>query len=205
MKWIQIAHRRGYRIFIADAYSFHRHLRYAIEHSGEGNNIPTYYVGTTFYYLDNPEGRTARLSEVAARSVMGPESLLATFGISPPPIADLQGASLEMKSTHIGDEDVYFASLTRHVINDFHPIPNSNCFDTDIGPPDLALSPGAPEAGDYAIVVEGLTGPQRSMLQLRVDDQPVGREADFYAPTSGRSGPQQLQCYISRRVRIFCM
>ena len=190
----------GYRLFIGDAYSFHRNLRYTIEHSGDGNNIAADYVGTTYYYLDRAGGNSSRNSSMftgaASRAVFEPASFVLTFFPSPPVIAALMRTSLELHGSRMDGAWVTVASLALSTSAD---LPNGsvlgkspNTFDSDFGPPVMALSVEVPKAGGYAIFVDGLTGPRLAMLQLRVNDQPVGNAVDFYAPTPGRSGEQKL-------------
>jgi hypothetical protein len=65
---------------------------------------------------------------------------------------------------------------------------NDDTFD----PPMLVLRIEAPRAGRYAVFAEALSGPDAAMLQLRVNDDPVGTALDFYAPAPANPGPQRL-------------
>jgi len=77
-------------------------------------------------------------------------------------------------------------------IPDMVPVASHTSFDSFQGPPQMVLRIPAPKAGIYTILVDGMTGPQAAMLQLRVNDEPVGQALDFYAPTRGRSGLRKL-------------
>ncbi len=194
----------GYRLFLGDAYSFRHSLRYTIEHGGEGNKVVTDYVGTTFYYLDRPDGDSGPLPNVAARDVLEPESFELTFYPSPPKIVALLGASLQLSAAQLDGKQVNFAALTRNISEfappppgtnkpgEFGTPPNDNTFDSLFGPPVMVVSVDVPKAGTYAISVEGLTGPTGAILRLRVNDEAVGNAVDFYATSRGRSGPQKL-------------
>jgi hypothetical protein len=198
----------GYRLFLTDPYIFHRSLRYTIEHGPEGNKEVTDYVGTTFYYLDNPGGSSSPLPPVAERAVRDPEVFLLNFYPSPPPIVALLDASLEQNVTRsLGgkSESTFYASFKRTTFTGIGDVPpefslfvvgtdkDSNRFDEGMfGPPSLVLSVEVPVAGTYAIDVEGITGPDCAKLQLRVNDEPVGKAVDFYSSEVARSGPQRL-------------
>lgn len=173
----------GYRLFIADAYSFHRSLRYTIEHGPEGNNIATDYVGVVFYYLDNPEGNLAVLPDSALRRIIDPEGFVLTFSPTSPPVAAMISASLELKQDQGIGSFVSAAPLDT--------TPNTDSWEVYL-PPQLVLSVKIHKAGVYAISVDGLTGPSGAVLQLRVNDQPIGDAVDFYAPVPGKSGRKEL-------------
>jgi hypothetical protein len=73
-----LARTGGYRLFLTDAYIFHRSLRHTIEHGGEGNKVATEHTATSFYYLDRPEGKPEPLSAAAERAVWDPETFSLT-------------------------------------------------------------------------------------------------------------------------------
>jgi len=147
----------------------------------EGNNIPTDYVGTSFYYLDRAEGKPSSLPKTTDRSVTDPESFIVTFFPSSASIATFMNLALSL--TPIKNEWAGFISLT----------PSATDWWTQAGfQPTIGLAVEPPKAGNYTVFVEGLTGPGGSMLQLRVNDEPVRNIVDFYAPKQGRSGPQKL-------------
>ncbi len=200
----QLSRTGGYRLFLGDAYSFRKSLRYTIEHGGEGNRVVTDYVGTTFYYLDRPDAGSGRLADVASRGVVEPDSFLLNFYPSPPEIAALLGASLEINGERIDGKWVNFASFLQNT-SGFPPLPpgesapgefgtppDKNTFDGLFGPPSLVLSVDVPKAGNYAIFVDGLTSPKGAILQLRVNDQPVGDALDFYALNRTPTGQRKL-------------
>jgi len=43
----------GYRLFLTDAYAFHRSLKLDMEHAPERNDIIADYVGVSYLYLEN--------------------------------------------------------------------------------------------------------------------------------------------------------
>jgi hypothetical protein len=69
---------------------------------------------------------------------------------------------------------------------------SSNSFIRPHGLPTMALNVDVPKAGTYTIFVNALTGPDSAMLQLRVNDQPVGNVVDLYRSSPGRSNDDEL-------------
>jgi hypothetical protein len=210
-----LARTGGYRLFIGDAYSFNKGLRYTIEHGPEGNRVPGDYVGTTFYYLDRPDGSQVRLADLAARAVVDPEELIVLFDPIPNIIA-MQGVSLIPGGEELKGQWVTYASFARNVdampsrsivrklvpadmnisdefLDQLFPQPQLENFAHRFGSaPLIILGIVVPQSGEYAISVDAMTGPEASMLQARVKDEPVGNVLDFYTPTRARSGPQKL-------------
>jgi hypothetical protein len=176
----------GYRLFLGDAYSFVRNLRYTIEHGGEGNDISTDHVGTTLYYLDRPEGKMAALPSMAERRVVEPNGFVLNFYPSPPPVAALMGASLKVTLHEASQSRVASFAMVKQ------PPANATVFDVGFGPPMMALTVDVPAAGKYAISADGLVGPSAAMLQLFADDELVGRAVDFYAVQPGKVEQQKL-------------
>jgi hypothetical protein len=197
----------GYRLYIGDAYSFRQQLKFTIEHGGEGNSDPTDYVGTTFYYLDKPDGGPQRLLNRGARAVTDPDTFLLMFQPSPPPIAALMDASVEEKFARIGTEMTFFMRFSRAAATALGAVPagperdflanhglleEETDFDGRWGPPIVALSLDVARVGDYRISCEGLTGPDGAILQMRLNDEALGERVDFYSRVRARSGPRTL-------------
>jgi hypothetical protein len=180
-----LARTGGYRLFLNDAYTFRHRLRYDIEHGGEGNNVTTDYVGTSFYYLDRPGGSSKEPPVVSERAVRDPDSFMLTF-ISLPPMASMLNASVELASISMGKTGLDILSFSGN--RKIHGVD----FDSSEGPPLATFYVDVPRAGRYAISAEGIADPSGAMLQLRDNDEPIGNVVDFYSPTSTRSGPKKL-------------
>lgn len=174
----------GYRIFVGDAYTFRHRLRYTIEHGGEGNDVTADYIGTTFYYLDRPEGPTTALPDVTRRAVVDPKSFVVPLSPAPP-VRGLLNTELIPNQSRVGNDLLSFLSL--RVSPDLATTSGSQ-----LGPPQVVLSVEAPQTGDYAIFVDGLMGPEGAILQLRANDEAAGNLIDFYSPTRVRTGPKKL-------------
>ncbi|MFO1466016.1 MAG: glycoside hydrolase family 172 protein [Steroidobacteraceae bacterium] len=212
---ITTARTGGYRFYLADAYSFEHELRLGIEHGGTGNKILTDYAGTTYFYLDSPEGPMQRLAPAASRVVIPPREFLISLA-SPSSVAALYLASLKPASTTIGSAWVAYAELARDLeaipplevarkyfsgtdwsfaTDELLAPPSANLpdfVDRFKGPPQLGLNVMAPQAGHYRIAIDALTGPRSAKLQLRVNDDPVGGVVDLYAPRRARGGERVL-------------
>lgn len=190
-----LARTGGYRVFLSDAYSFERSLSYRIEHGGEGNKIPTDYVGTTLFYLDRPDGTTA-LPSVQQRGIVDPGGFSLEFVPSPPPIIAMQAASV--KTVRPPAHDLWawagYASFALEVIgpSGFVPSDKGTDFGSFIGPPALILGVDVATGGKYEIWIDAFSGPQSAMLQLRADDDPVGEVVDFYSEVAGVSSTRKL-------------
>ncbi len=175
----------GYRVLLSDAYAFQKSVYFTIEHSGEKNNIAADYTGTTYFYLDRPEGDGKGLPDVAVRTVSQPDVLKYTFFVSAPPIAATMGASLSLIMSQANGEFGGYLSFSEGP-----QVPPGGF--SEFGPAVVVFAVDAPVSGDYAISVEGIKGPSAGILQLRVNDQPAGNAVDFYAAERSRSGAQQL-------------
>ncbi len=186
LEYTQHLSRTGaYRLMIGDAYRFRQSLNYTIEHGGEGNKVSADYTGVSFLYLDRPGGDGAILGDLA---VVDPDVFELEMA-SPPDIP-----ALFLMTTEQNNRDgASFLTLKRNLgwFGAWPPKAPDNdpgSFDTEAGPPVIILRFYVPKAGVYALSVEGLTGPDRAMLQLRVNSAAFGAPVDFYAATPDRSG-----------------
>jgi hypothetical protein len=170
----------AYRLFLADALVFRKSLLLTIEHGPEKNAVPTDYTGVSYYYLDQAAGVAPALPDAASRRVTPPTSFVIVPGWQAPIHAfSLDDATLNRRVERIEGKAVRTLTLR------------------DEGAPDIqghyvAITAEAPEAGRYRIEVEGVMGPDEGILQLFVDDQPVGNAVDFYAPERSVSKPREL-------------
>ena len=190
LEYTQHLSRTGaYRLMIGDAYRFRRSLAYTIEHGGDGNKVVADYVGVSFLYLDRPAGDRSALGTLA---VVDPDVFELEMA-SPPDIPALFLLTLELDTRDVGGQGIGVATLERNLgwFGAWPPkAPDSDpgSFDTEAGPPVMLLRFSVPRAGLYELSVEGLIGPDRAMIQLRVDSALYGAPVDFYAETPGRSG-----------------
>jgi hypothetical protein len=189
----QISRTGGYRVLLGDAYSFARSLRLDYEHGPENNAMPADYTGVALYYLDRAAGAGEPAANAAQRAVIGPSAFKVTFF----PILGLDmmiNASLSPGGRDIGTGWIATARFARDTDGTPEGLPavEDTTYDDTFDPPMLVLRIGAPRAGRYAIFAEALSGPDAAMLQLRVNDEPVGAALDFYAPAPANPGPQLL-------------
>jgi hypothetical protein len=189
----QISRTGGYRVLLGDAYSFSRSLRFDLEHGPENNAMPADYTGITLYYLDRAAGAGETAPNAAQRAVTGPSAFRVLFF----PILGLDmmiNASLAPGGRDVGAGWIATARFARDT--DGTPeglaVDDDTTFDDTFDPPTLVLRVEAAHTGRYAIFAEALSGPDAAMLQLRVNDDPVGAALDFYAPAPTNPGPQLL-------------
>jgi len=170
----------AYRLLLADAYSFRRSLRLTIEHGGENNSVPADYTGVSYFYLDRPDGAAEPLPALAARAVHEPESFVLVPGWQEPIYASsFTGATIAKVKEKVGDTTIRYLSLRQTGRGEMQ-----GHF--------IALTADVPAAGRYAISLEGVAGPDAGVVQMRMDDQPVGEKVDFRAAARALSGPHRM-------------
>jgi hypothetical protein len=163
----------GYRIFLADVYSFHHSLRLTIEHGGQNNDVPADYTGVAYYYLDRPGGEESTLARLPLRGVHQPDII--TISPTSQPIWAFSGDTIISKEK--------FKRTTQTV--DYLAVKKSR----NAAPQNVfaAFTVDVPVAGDYAVSLEALGGPDSGIVQLRQNDQPAGAALNCYAPVLGTS------------------
>ena len=175
-----LARTGGYRLLLADAYSFRRSLLLTIEHGGQGNRVLADYTGVTYYYLDRPEGAGPPLPKLAARAVHQPDTFTIIPGWQEPIYAfSLDHATITKATVRLNRREVRFLSLRQTG----RPA---------IGGHFVAITVDVPVAGDYSIAAEFLAGPEAGIVQMLSQDQPLGEKIDSYAPERGLTGLQKL-------------
>jgi hypothetical protein len=189
----QISRTGGYRVLLGEAYSFSRSLRFDYEHGPENNAMPADYTGVSYYYLDRAAGAGEPAANAAQRAVTGPSAFKVTFF----PILGLDmmlNASLAPSGGDIGAGWIAAARFARDTdgVPEGLTASDDPTFDDVFDPPTLVLRVQAPRTGRYAIFAEALSGPDAAMLQLRVNDDPVGTALDFYAPAPASNAQQLL-------------
>jgi hypothetical protein len=185
-----IARTGGFRLMIPDAYSFQKHLLYTIQHAPVGDNLLTDYTSTAYYYLDRPTGEDNSLPVASARAVSPPREFVLKFWPSPPPIESVLEASLLFKSAKFGTDLLFYMELNRTLTQDEGKGPVE--FTEGFGAPHIAFNLTPPQSGQYEIFVDGFTSQDSAMVQLRVDDDVVGKPVDFYGMDGRRTGPVSL-------------
>jgi len=151
-----------------------------MEHGATGNNVEGDYVGTTFYYLDRPEGEERALAAVGARAVREPRSFTIVPGWQEPVFAfSFQNATLTKVRERVQGRDVRAL-----VLRQTGPAEMLDHF--------VAVTAEAPAAGRYAVYLEGLEGPEEGVVQMLVNGQSVGERVDFYAAGRGVRGEKKM-------------
>lgn len=166
----------AYRFFIGDAYAYRTSLLQTIEHSGEGNNIPTDYCGVTFLYTAEPPSESAILPPVASRAVVDPKEIIfPTWWQIPLHAFCFNNALMERRAEKFGNDETRFLSL-KATGGDF------------FGHPFLQPTVTVPASGRYDIYLETIAGPAQGQVQLFKNEVAVAPAADFYRETRALSG-----------------
>ncbi len=166
----------GYRLFLTDAYAFHRSLKLDMEHAPERNDFVADYVGVSYLYLENAPTTPWKLPDLAARAVGDPDRLVYTPGWYVPLHAfSLQNATLTKKVEHIGGAEHRFLSLRAEGSDVF----GEHC---------LSFLCAIPAAGRYRVSIEAMTGPAQGVVQLFQNEHAVGDRLDTYAEQRGKTG-----------------
>ena len=168
----------GYRLLLGDAYSHRESVSQTIEHAGTGNDIPTDYIGVTWFYAENPPAAT--LAAPADRAVVDlTEVIFPAWWQIPIRAFPFEGTTLTRKLTKVGTEDVRYLSV-RGGAPDW------------VGPPYLYVTCHVPVAGRYEIAIEALRGPEQGVLQLFRDEVPAGEPVDLFSDALAKSGRVKL-------------
>ncbi len=175
-----IARTSGYRLMLADAYFFQKSILLTIEHGPQGNNVSADYTGVTYFYLDQASGADQAGSPGVSRAVTEPTEFVLVPGWQDPVYAfSFEHATLTKVRAKIGNDTVRYLSFRQ-------------TGKADMLEHFVALTADAPQEGQYAVSIEGITGPEKGQVQLLVNDQPVGNRVDFYAPQRKLSGARKL-------------
>ena len=166
----------GYRLLLADAYSYRRDIRQTIEHSGEKNTIPADYCSVTYWYSEKRPGGEVTLPPLAARAVLDPrEVIFPAWWQLPIHAWSFDHATLTRQQVKLGNENVRFLALTAQ---------GSDWF----GPHFLSPMCELPATGLYKVYLEVLKGPNQGKVQLFRDENPVGEPVDLYSANQEKSG-----------------
>jgi hypothetical protein len=165
----------AYRLFLTDAYAFHKSLRLDMEHAPENNDFEADYVGVSYLYLENRPTSAWTLPDQIARTVHDPERLVFTPGWYLPIHAfSMEHATLAKKVEQINGRENRFLSLRPD---------GENLFGEHL----LSFLCAVPAAGRYRVSIEAMTGPAQGIVQLFQNEHAVGPQADLYAEKRDRS------------------
>jgi hypothetical protein len=169
----------AYRLFLNDAMSYRKSILLTIEHGPTKNAIPTDYTGVTYFYSRQRPTADISLPPLAERRVTAPDRLVYDMGWNIAIAAMSGNSTLQKERIPIGKDQVRVLTF----------IPNGRA---EFGTSYMAPVADVPEAGRYAVSIEGLSGPGLGSLTAAVNDQPQGATADFQADQHERSGVREL-------------
>ncbi len=158
----------AYRILLPDAYSFRNSLKFTIEHGPEGNLVPADYTAVSFLYLQQAPTSAPNILQPAGSRAPSIKRLAFIPGWNQPIYAfSLDNMTLSKIEEKLPDQTpVRYLAIQAHGEESF-------------GQHYIAFTLNIPEAAQYDISVEGVTGPQRGTMQLLVSDEPAGNVAHF--------------------------
>jgi len=181
-----LARTGAYRIFLNDVMPYRKSMKLTIEHGPVKNNVPTDYTGVTYLYSMEPPARPDSLPAVAARRVVAPERMTYELGWNTPLAASsLNNATLKKETIAIGKDNIRVLSFATEGVDRF-------------GPHFIAFHVDVPEAGRYALSIEGLNGPGLGSITAALNDQPEGSLISFAADAKARGGPHELATFDLR-------
>jgi len=181
-----LARTGAYRVFLNDVMPYRKSMKLTIEHGPVKNNVPTDYTGVTYLYSMEPPARPDSLPTVAARRVVAPERMTYELGWNTPLAASsLNNATLKKETIAIGKDNVRVLSFATEDVDRF-------------GPHFIAFHVDVPEAGRYALSIEGINGPGLGSITAALNDQPEGNLISFAADAKTRSGPRELATFDLR-------
>ena len=165
----------GYRLFLTDAYAFHRSLKLDMEHAPEKNDFIADYVGVSYLYLENPPTSVWTLPDQPSRAVRDPDRLVFTPGWYVPLHAfSIQNATLTKKVERIGGTESRFLSMRAEGTDVF-------------GEHYLSFLCAVPAPGRYRVSLETMTGPAQGIVQLFQNEHALGDALDTYSAERARS------------------
>ncbi len=159
----------GYRWFVSDAYGYNRSIDFTIEHSPEGNLIPTDYASVVFFYSRETPPAAEPFPPAEAKRISAPARIVYTPGWSVPIRSfSLKEASLIKTVATLGKEKTRILSMRAKGEDIF-------------GPHHIAFGCEVPSDARYRISIKALLGPDQGIIQLARNDRPAGEPVDFYA------------------------
>lgn len=160
----------GYRLMICDAYDYKKSILQTIEHAPTGNEMINDYCGVTYLYSDKRPTCDITLPALKDRRVVDPERIVfATWWNIPIYAFTFNDVKLTKNNITIGKENVRSLGMTARKEDWF-------------GHPFISFICELPAAGNYQVSLDAVKGPDQGMVQIFVDEAPVGRTVDLYAP-----------------------
>jgi hypothetical protein len=170
----------AYRLFLNDVMPYRKSMKLTIEHGPDKNRIPTDYTSVTYLYSMDRPAIPDSLPALAARRVIAPQGMIYELGWNTPIAAfSMERGTLTKEVVEIGKDKPRVLSFSTEGADRF-------------GPHSIAFHVDVPEAGRYAILLEGLTGPGLGSIVAAVNDQPEGTQVLFAADSPGQSGPREM-------------
>jgi hypothetical protein len=170
----------GYRLFLTDAYAFHKSLKLDMEHAPEKNDFIADYTGVSYLYLQDFPTSTWTLPDVAARTVHDPERLVYTPGWYVPMHAfSLQNATLTKKNERIGSSEERYLSMHGEGEDVF-------------GKHSISFLCAIPASGKYRVLLETINGPAQGIVQLYQNERAAGEPVDLYSTDRYKAKPSNM-------------
>ena len=159
----------GYRFLLGDAYSYRKSVLQTIEHAPTGNDLLNDYCAVTFLYSrDRPTCEFALPAPTQRKVIDLKRIVFATWWNIPISAFSYRNGVLTKNSEKLDGKDVRFLSLRAEGNDTFghHFI----CFVCEL-----------PAAGKYKVSLDVVKGPSQGIVQMFMDEAPVGPEVDLYA------------------------
>jgi hypothetical protein len=159
----------GYRLFLGDAYSYGSSILQTIEHAPTNNDELNDYAGVTWFYSLQRPTCSFELPPVEQRIVSDPQRMVfAAFWTLPVHAFSLRNATLTKGVTE--DSNRYFRYLSLRAEGE-----------DEFGAHFITLTCELPAAGEYRISLDAVRGPDLGIVQLFLDEAPVGPSVDLYS------------------------
>ena len=159
----------GYRFLLGDAYSYRKSILQTIEHAPTGNELLNDYCAVTYLYSQDRPTCEFALPPATERKVIDLKRIVfATWWNIPISAFSYRNGTLTKNSEKIDGRDVRFLSLRAEGGDTFghHFI----CFVCEL-----------PAAGKYKVSLDAVKGPSQAIVQMFMDEAPVGPKVDLYA------------------------
>ncbi len=160
----------GYRIMLGDAYAYKENILQTIEHAPTNNDILNDYCGVTYLYsMERPTCDFA-LAPVEERKVIDPQKIIfAVWWNTPIYSFSLRNATLKKESgKDVNNKDIRYLSMSTNGQAMF-------------GLHSISFSCELPTAGTYKISLDLVKGPDQGIVQMFMDEAPVGPALDLYS------------------------
>ncbi|MCP4263279.1 MAG: DUF2961 domain-containing protein [Planctomycetes bacterium] len=159
----------GYRFLLGDAYSYRKNVLQTIEHAPSENKLLNDYCAVTFLYSQDRLTCTFDLPPAKERKVIDLKRIVfATWWNIPISAFSYRNASLTKNNETFDGKNIKFLSLRAEGNDSFghHFI----CFTCEL-----------PAAGKYKVSLDAIKGPSQGIVQMFMDEAPVGPQVDLYA------------------------